>query len=293
MSVLKVVMLGDICAAPGREMFQKHVKTIMQEYGADALIVNGENSGSNGKGITSRIMKFFKHHGVNVVTSGNHIWAQKEIYDYLQENTDLLRPGNFPEECPGVGATTFEVRGHTIGVVNVQARTFMREHVACPFKTAQALVDSLKPLTNIIIVDFHGEATSEKMGLAYYLEGQISALVGTHTHVLTNDARILPGGTAYITDLGMAGALNSMIGMKSGPIIKRLMTQMPVRFEVETEGPMIMTGVCISIDTGTGKALSIEPIKIIDDGIILDGPDEFAEKRHWQKKKPEIIKNNP
>ena len=281
MSILKVVMLGDICAAPGRAMFQKHVKKIMKEYEADALIVNGENSGSNGKGITSRIMKFFKHHGVNVVTSGNHIWAQREIYDYLKENTDLLRPGNFAEECPGVGVTTFQVGDFTIGVINVQARTFMREHVACPFKTAQKLVDSLKSITNIILVDFHGEATSEKMGLAYYLDGQISALVGTHTHVLTNDARVLPGGTAYITDLGMAGTLNSMIGMKSAPLIKRLMTEMPVRFEVETEGPMIMSGVCISIDTSTGKALAIEPVKVIDDGIKLDGPDEYAEKRRW------------
>ncbi len=281
MSILKVVMLGDICAAPGRAMFQKHIKKVMQEYGADALIINGENSGSNGKGITSRIMKFYKHHGVDVVTSGNHIWAQKEIYDYLKDNTDLLRPGNFAEECPGVGVTTFQVRDFTVGVINVQARTFMREHVACPFKIAQELVDSLKPVTNIIIVDFHGEATSEKMGLAYYLDGQISALVGTHTHVLTHDARILPGGTAYITDLGMAGTLNSMIGMKSAPIIKRLMTQMPERFEIETEGPMIMSGVCISIDTATGKALEIETIKIIDDSIKLDGPDEYAEKRRW------------
>jgi 2',3'-cyclic-nucleotide 2'-phosphodiesterase len=278
MAILKIVMLGDICAAPGREMFQKHIKQIMQEYGADALIVNGENSASNGKGITSRIMKFFKHHGVNVVTSGNHIWAQREIYSYLDEHDDLLRPANFPEECPGVGLTTFAVGDHTIGVINVQARTFMREQVACPFKTAQMLVDVLKQKTSLILVDFHGEATSEKMGLAYYLDGQISALVGTHTHVLTDDARILPGGTAYITDLGMAGTLNSMIGMKSEPIINHLMTQMPVRFEVETEGPMIMTGVCIHIDAVTGKALEIEPIKIIDEDIQLDGVDQFAER---------------
>ncbi len=144
MSILKVIMLGDICAAPGRAIFQKHCAQLKQQYGADALIVNGENSASTGKGITSRIMKFFKHHGVDVVTSGNHIWAQKEIYIYLKEHTDLLRPANFPSGCPGVGVTTFEVRGFTIGVINVQARTFMREFVSCPFKTTESLLTFLK-----------------------------------------------------------------------------------------------------------------------------------------------------
>jgi hypothetical protein len=278
MSVVKVLLLGDICAAPGRAIFQKHIAQLRERYGADALIVNGENSATNGKGITSRIMKFFKHHGVNVVTSGNHIWAQKEIYSYLKEHTDLLRPANFPSSCPGVGVTTFDVQGHTIGVINLQARTFMREFVGCPFKTAESLLTFLKPRTNTIIVDFHGEATSEKMGLAYFLEGKVSAVVGTHTHVLTNDARILPGGTAYITDLGMAGALNSMIGMKKEPIITHMITQMPIRFEIETAGPMVLTGVCISIETSSGKALSIEPVKVIDESMILDSSDEFDER---------------
>ncbi len=131
------------------------------------------------------------------------------------------------------------------------------------------------------MVDFHGEATSEKMGLAYFLDGNVSAVVGTHTHVLTHDARILPGGTAYITDLGMAGAMNSMIGMKKEPIITHMITQMPIRFEVDTEGPFIMTGACISIDTVTGKAVAIEPIKIIDETIEIEGPDEFEERKRW------------
>lgn len=279
MNVLKVLMLGDVCAAPGRAIFQKHAAALKQRYNAQVLIVNGENSASNGKGITSRIMKFFKHHGVNVVTSGNHIWAQREIYNYLKENTDLLRPANFPSECPGIGVTTFEIDGLTVGVINVQARTFMREFVSCPFKTTESLLTYLKSRTKIILVDFHGEATSEKMGLAYFLDGKVSAVVGTHTHVLTDDARILPGGTAYITDLGMSGALNSMIGMKKEPIIHHLITQLPLRFEVETQGPMILTGVCISIDTNSGKAVAIEPIKVIDDSIHLDDVDEYAEKR--------------
>lgn len=281
MSVLSVLLLGDICAAPGRAIFQKHIAHLREKYAADAVIVNGENSASTGKGITSRIMHFFKHNGVNVVTSGNHIWAQKEIYGYLQEHKDLLRPANFPTGCPGVGVTTFETAGFTVGVINLQARTFMREFVNCPFRTAESLITYLKPRTNIIIVDFHGEATSEKMGLAYFLDGQVSVVVGTHTHVLTADERILPGGTAYITDLGMSGSLNSMIGMKKEPIIHHMMTQMPIKFEVDSTPPLVLTGVCVRIDTETGKAQSIVPIRIVDNDIHLDGHDEFAEKRYY------------
>ncbi len=281
MSVLKILMLGDICAAAGRAMFQKHIARIKQQYGADALILNGENSAANGKGITSRIMKFYKHHGVDVVTSGNHIWQQREIYPYLKEHTDLLRSANFPSQCPGVGVTTFEVRGFTVGVINTQGRTFMREFVTCPFMATDSLLTYLKPRTNIILIDFHAEATAEKLGMAYYVDGRVSAIVGTHTHVQTNDARILPGGTAYITDLGMAGAYNSMIGMKKEPIIQHMITQMPIRFEVDTSPPMILTGVCITIDTSTGKATNIEPIKLIDEGINLEGPDEYDERRRY------------
>ena len=162
MSTLRVLFLGDICGPAGRAIFQKHSASLREKYKADALLVNGENSASNGKGITSRIMHFFKHNGVNVVTSGNHIWAQREIYSYLKEHKDLLRPANFPAGCPGYGVTTFDVGQYTIGVINLQARTFMREFVSCPFRTADSLLTYLKTKTNIILVDFHGEATSEK-----------------------------------------------------------------------------------------------------------------------------------
>nr|MBA2306925.1 TIGR00282 family metallophosphoesterase [Candidatus Dependentiae bacterium] len=265
---LKVLALGDVCGAAGRAIFQRHIASLKLRYQADMVIVNGENSASSGKGITSRIMHFFKHNGVNVVTSGNHIWAQKEIYNYLKEHKDLLRPANFPSSCPGVGVTTVEIGPWTVGVINLQARTFMREFVGCPFKTAESILTYLKTKTSMIIVDFHGEATSEKMGLAYFLDGHVSAVVGTHTHVLTADARILPEGTAYITDLGMAGALNSMIGMKKEPIIQQLITQMPVRFEVDTQGPFVLTGAFIEIQPSTGKALAIQPIRVIDNDLI-------------------------
>jgi 2',3'-cyclic-nucleotide 2'-phosphodiesterase len=266
---IRVLMLGDVVGAPGRAIFQKYSAQLREKYKAQALIVNGENSSSDGKGITPRIMRFFKHNGADIVTSGNHIWAKRDIYSYLQEHRDLLRPANFPSTCPGVGVTTFTAGAFTVGVLNIQARTFMREQVACPFRTAESLLTYVKTKTNIILVDFHGEATSEKMALAYYLDSQISALVGTHTHVQTADARILPGGTAYITDLGMAGALNSLIGMKKEPIIHQMLTQMPVKFEVETKPPYVLSGVCIEITPATGKATTIEPIYIVDDTLQL------------------------
>lgn len=266
MSSIRILLLGDVVGAPGCAMLQKHLPKLKAEYKIDGVIVNGENS-ADGKGITSKLMHFFKHSGVDIVTTGNHIWQKKEVFQYLNDNKDLLRPANFPNGCPGVGVTTFTCNGFTVGVINLQARVFMRELVSCPFRAADSILTYLKTRTNIILVDFHGETTSEKMGLAYYLDGQISALVGTHTHVPTADARILPKGTAYVTDLGMAGALNSMIGMKKEPIIQSMITQMPTKFEVENEGPMFMSGVWVEVDTQTGKARRIERIYLVDEDI--------------------------
>ena len=265
MSRLRVLFLGDIVGKTGCQLFQKYSSSIRRELEIDALIVNGENSGLHGRGITSRTMQFFKQNGVDVVTSGNHIWHNREIYSYLDANKDLLRPANYPSDCPGVGVTTFSCKGKEIGIVNLQGRTFMRDTIACPFKTATSILTYLKDKTNIIFVDFHAEATAEKLGLAYHLDGKISGFVGTHTHVQTADERILPGGTAYITDLGMAGSLNSMIGMLKGPIIQRFITQMPVRFSVDTQPPFVLSGVYIDVDSDTGKALAIKRIQIIDD----------------------------
>lgn len=267
---LRIILLGDIVGLPGRMMFQKYAHALKQKYGADALIVNGENSSSIGRGISSKNVHFFKHNGANVITSGNHIWHNKEIYPYLDQHHDLLRPDNFPSECPGTGVTTFETASVTIGVVNLQGRIFMREQVNCPFKAADSILTYLKTKTPIIVVDFHAEATAEKIGLAYYLDGKVTAVVGTHTHVQTADERILPQGTAFITDLGMAGSLNSMIGMKKDAIIRTMITQMPEKFVVETQGPFILTGVVIDADAVTGKALAIERIKIIDNELVVD-----------------------
>lgn len=263
-SFIRVLFLGDIVGTTGRMLFQKHIAALRAQLDIDAVIVNGENS-SGGKGITSRIVRFFKHNGVDVITSGNHIWRQKEIYNYLSENKDLLRPANYPSACPGTGFTLFSCKGYEIGIISLQGRIFMRDHVECPFKTAESLLSYLKSRTNMVFIDFHAEATSEKIGLAHYLDGKISGLVGTHTHVQTADERILPGGTAYISDIGMAGSLNSMIGMKKETVINHLITQMPARFEVEIIPPYIMTGVYIDVDPSTGKAVNIKRVKIVDD----------------------------
>lgn len=270
---IRIALLGDVVGSPGRAMFQKHIQRIKQEHNIDGIIVNGENS-VRGRGITSRIVKFFRHNGADVITSGNHIWQQREILSYLEQNNDLLRPANFPSECPGTGVTTFKCNDVVVGVINVQGRTFMREHLACPFKTVDSLLTFLRPRTNIIFVDFHAEATSEKMGMGFYLDGRVSGVVGTHTHVQTADERIFPQGTGYITDLGMAGALNSMIGMKKDPILYSFLTQIPQKFEVEKSGPMVLSGVWMEIDTKTGKTVDIQRIRIVDEDVQVDSQED-------------------
>lgn len=269
MNRTRVLMIGDVVGTSGRAMFQKHIGQIKEKYKIDGIIVNGENS-CNGRGITSRIARFFKHCGVNVVTTGNHIWANKEIYNYIQEHHDLLRPANFPSGCPGVGVTTFLCNNTVIGVVNIQGRVYMREQLDDPFRTADSILTYLKHKTNVIFVDFHAETTSEKMAIAHYLDGRVSAVVGTHTHVQTADERILPGGTAFISDLGMVGALNGMLGMKKEPIMENFLTQMPVKFAVDTHPPFVMSGVWIEVDNETGEALKIERVRVVDSDIKAD-----------------------
>jgi metallophosphoesterase (TIGR00282 family) len=268
MKKVRILILGDLVGTPGCAMLQKYLPRLKDLYKIDGVMVNGENS-AEGRGITPKIMAFFKQNGVDVVTSGNHIWHQKDIYEYLKHHTDLVRPENFPTECPGKGTTFFTVAGTTIGVLNLQGRVFMRELLSCPFKAADSALTFLRSKTPCIIVDMHAETTAEKMAMGFYLDGRVSAVVGTHTHVPTADERILPQGTAFITDLGMAGARNSMIGMKKEPIINNFLTQMPAKFTVETTGPFILCGVWIEIDAESGKALKIERIQIVDDEIKL------------------------
>lgn len=270
---LRVLFLGDLVGTAGAAIFQKHIQRLRTEHSIDAVLVNGENSASDGRGITPKVMKFFKHHGVNMVTSGNHIWQKRDIYSYLAEHKDLLRPINFPSTCPGSGVGTFTVDDVVVGVINVQGRTFMREFVSCPIRSLESALLFLKSKTKIILVDLHAEATSEKVCMGLHFDGQISALVGTHTHIQTADERVLPRGTAYITDLGMGGALNSSIGVKPQAIITSMLTQMPVKFEVDMEPPMVMSGVIIDIDVATGRALNIERVRVVDSDVRFDSID--------------------
>jgi metallophosphoesterase (TIGR00282 family) len=271
---VRILLLGDLVGNPGCAMLEKHCTRLKQQYAIDVVMVNGENSAPQGRGINIRVMELFKRCGVDMVTSGNHIWNQRDIYQYLDQHNDLLRPENFPSTCPGKGVTTINVNGHTIGFLNLQGRVFMRELVDCPFRAAESALAYLRAKARVIIVDMHAEATAEKLAIAYHLDGRVSAVVGTHTHVQTADERILPKGTAYITDLGMSGSINSMIGMKAEPIIQSMMTQMPVKMSVETEGPFIMTGVWLEVDIATGKALAIERIRIVDNDLRVQNNNE-------------------
>ena len=270
---LRVLFVGDLVGFPGRAIYKKHILELKKKHAIDMVIVNGENSAYDGRGITPLIVEFFKKNHADLITSGNHIFAKRDIYPYLASHKDLLRPANFPAGCPGTGVTTVTVGSHVVGVINVQGRVFMREQLSCPFRAAESAVSFLKSKTSLIIVDMHAETSSEKIGLGFFLDGQVSAVLGTHTHVATADERILPHGTAFITDVGMGGAVDSMIGMKKSVILHSMLTQMPVKFEVETEGPIHMNCVLLTLDTTTGKALSIERIRVVDTHLDFSDPE--------------------
>lgn len=263
-SVLKVLMLGDVIGKTGKCMFARHLPSIKTEYNIDAVIVNGENSADDGLGITPQDAQFFIDHGADIITTGNHIWDKSNFFSYLDVHTTVIRPANFPDAAPGKGITFFECNGFLVCVMNFMGRVFMDQTPRCPFKKADELIQEAVVKTPIVLIDFHAEATSEKLGFAYYLDGRITAVVGTHTHTQTNDARILPGGTAYITDLGMTGSLYSAIGFSCEDALQEMVTCIPQQLRVETRPPYTMTGALITIDTATGKALAIEKFSRID-----------------------------
>lgn len=263
MNVINILMIGDVVGDAGRQVVQKYLQKLKQKHDIHCVVLNGENS-AHGKGITPKISDFYKEIGVDVITSGNHIWAKREIYSYISSNKFLLRPANFQSGSPGSGCFIFESVIGPIAVINLQGRVFMREFVDCPFRSLDSLLMYLKDKTKCILVDFHAEATAEKLGIGYYADGRVSAVVGTHTHVQTADNRVLPKGTAYITDLGMCGSLNSMIGQKKEFVMQQMISQMPTQFDVDTEPPFVLSGVVVVIDKATGLAQSIERIYIVE-----------------------------
>jgi metallophosphoesterase (TIGR00282 family) len=252
---MKILFIGDIVGSPGREAVKKLLPELTKEHGLGFVVANAENS-AGGSGITRRIADELFDCGVDALTSGDHIWKKKEIFDFIDKDPRILRPVNFPEGAPGSGYAVFNSKGGVkVGVVNVNGRVFM-EALDCPFRSTEKAVRELSAQTKIIIVDIHAEATSEKVALGWYLDGAVSAIIGTHTHIQTADERILPKGTAYLTDAGMAGPLDSVIGRKIEDVLPRFLTCIARGFEVATENVQLQ-GAVVDIDEKTGKANSI------------------------------------
>lgn len=263
------MFFGDVVGEPGVAMFCKWVPVLKKKHDIDGVVVNGENAAKNGKGITPELVKILQDAGASVITSGNHVWANRKIYSYIQENGILLRPANYPSICPGKGYLCINVAGFDIAVVSLQGRVFMHEDLDCPFRTIESLLIMLKQKTNMIFVDFHAEATSEKLAMRHFLDGKVTGLYGTHTHIQTADEQIMPSGTSYITDLGFSGAYYSALGVESKIILERFLTQMPVQFKIEKNGPMTMNGLWIEVDPHQGTTLRIEKINVIDEELNL------------------------
>jgi metallophosphoesterase (TIGR00282 family) len=252
-----VVVVGDIIGDPGQKALFLRLSKIISDKKADFVIANGENA-AGGFGITGKIAGRLYSYGIDCITSGNHVWRNKEIYKILDENQNILRPANYPSGTPGRGWTIINKNGIKLGVLNLLGRIFM-EPMESPFKTARKELASIRKETKYTIVDFHAEATSEKVAMGWFLDGKASAVVGTHTHVQTADERVLPGGTAYITDLGMTGPFDSIIGMKKDNALKKLVTLLPSKFTVAANDIRI-NGAVIHIDKETGKSSMIERI---------------------------------
>ena len=258
---MRILMIGDVVGRPGRKAVKETLQTIRQELKLDMIIANGENA-AGGTGITSEIANDLFNYGVDVLTMGNHVWDKKDIIPYIEKEQKILRPANYPPGTPGRGSGIYFINSFEVGVINLSGRIYLSD-LDCPFRLADEHIENIYKKTKIILVDFHAEATSEKVALGWYLDGRVSAVVGTHTHVQTADERVLPNGTAYITDLGMTGPLNSVIGVKKELVLQKFTTQMPVRFEV-ADGSYQFNAVVVEVDENTGMAKGIERVHNIE-----------------------------
>ncbi len=257
---MRILFIGDIVGKPARRAIDGLLAKIMAEHQIEFSIANAENA-AGGMGITPAIAIEILDQGIDVLTSGNHIWAKKEIIPFLNEESRLLRPANYPDQVPGKGAGLFTSKhGTKVAVLNLEGRVFMK-NLDCPFRVAEKESERLQKETRVIIVDFHAEATSEKVALASYLNGKVSAVLGTHTHVQTSDERILDGGTAAITDVGMTGPLDSVIGIRTEVALGRFLTQVPWKFDVATED-IELQGAVIDVDPETGKSRTIQRLRV-------------------------------
>lgn len=252
---MNILVIGDVVGRPGRTVLASLLPDIVDRCNVDFIVANGENA-AGGFGLTPAIADELFDYGVDVLTSGNHIWDKKEIYQYLDDTDRIVRPANYPESVPGKGYTIAYISNEVkVAVVSLSGRVFLA-HVDCPFRTADNLLHKLRTETPIILIDFHAEATAEKVALGWYLDGRASAVLGTHTHVQTADERVLPKGTAYVTDIGMCGPRDSVIGIESDIIVNKFLTQMPTHFKV-ARGAAVFNAVLIDMDISTGRAKSI------------------------------------
>lgn len=259
---MKILYIGDIMGEPGRRAVGRMVPRVVSQRQVDVVIGNGENV-AGGFGITPELAEELFEMGLSVITTGNHAWDKKEILDYFPREPRLLRPANYPAGVPGNGSYVVETPGgEKLGVLQLMGRAYMPT-LDCPFQVAKREVARLKRETAAVLVDMHAEATSEKMAMGHYLDGDVIAVVGTHTHVQTADEQILPKGTAYLTDIGMTGPLHGVIGVKKELAIEKFLTGMPKRFEVAS-GPTVFCAALIEVDAQLGKAISIERIRVID-----------------------------
>ncbi len=256
---MKMLFIGDIVGKPGRRAVRELLPWIVEERRIDLVIANCENAAA-GFGVTSEVVEELYSYHIDVLTSGNHIWDKKEIVDFLGDYETLLRPANYPEGAPGRGSMVIATPcGFSVGVINLAGRVFMHP-LDCPFRTADREIAKMKNRAGVIIVDMHAEATSEKIAMGWYLDGRVTAVLGTHTHVQTADERVLPGGTGYITDAGMTGPFDSVIGIRKDSIMQRFLLQIPNKFDV-AKGDVRLQGVTLDIDPN-GRAAAIERVSV-------------------------------
>ena len=258
---MKILMIGDVVGSPGRRIFRREIPRLRKELGLAAVVVNAENCAA-GSGLTASLAAEFFDSGADVITLGDHTWGQKEFAGQIGSLEKVVRPANFAPECPGRGWTLAVMPTFRFAVVNLQGRVFMNP-VDCPFKAVDRVLAEI-PKDVPVFIDFHAEATSEKITFAHYVDGRVTAVVGTHTHVQTSDAFILPKGTAYLTDLGMTGPYISSIGRDLKPVTRRFVTGMPSRFDV-AEGPCVLEGAVIEFDPSSAKAASIVTLRVRDE----------------------------
>ncbi len=259
---MKIMFVGDVVGRNGRKAFRKYTPQLREEKGIDVVVVNGENSAA-GKGFTRKSLDELYQGGADIVTSGNHVWDKKDVLEFIDQEPFLIRPANYPGDAPGKGWCCYPFKAKNIGVMNLSGRAFMPP-LDDPFQVVEDLLRAMRDDCDILLLDFHAETTSEKMAMGWYLDGRVNGVVGTHTHIQTADACLLPQGTGYITDLGMTGPRCSVLGVETEKILYRFQTCRPVRFEV-ADGPSAYEAVIMTIDDAANRTVGIERVQILED----------------------------